>query len=250
MAELSDAELERYQRHIVLREVGGQGQQRFLAASVAVVGAGALASPCLQYLAAAGIGRISLFDDDRIELSNLQRQTLYTTADVGRPKAEVAAERLRALNPHVKIHPHVLRLTEANAQSLLAEHDVIADGCDNFATRTLVNRAAVAARIPLVSAAIGPFEGQLGVFAGHLPDQPCYSCFAGLPADVPGTSCADIGVLGALPGVMGAAQALEILRLVAGFGDVRLGTLWLFEGLSGASRLIRVGKDPACPVCC
>ena len=250
MAEISDAELERYQRHIVLREVGGAGQQRFRAASVVVVGAGALGSPLLQYLAAAGIGRLTILDDDRIELSNLQRQTLFTTADIGRPKAEVAAERLRALNPHVRVLPRIERLTAANAGELLAGHDIVADGCDNFATRTEVNRAAVRLAVPLVSAAIGPFEGQLGVFAGHLPGQPCYACFAGLPADVPGTSCADIGVLGALPGVLGAAQALEVLRLVAGFGDSRLGTLWLFEGLSGASRLIRVGKDPECPVCC
>ncbi len=248
--DFSDSELERYQRHIVLREVGGVGQRRFRAASVAVVGAGALAAPSLQYLAAAGIGRLTLIDDDDIELSNLQRQTLFATADIGRPKAVVAAERLRALNPHVEIRPQVERLTAENADALLAGHDVIADGCDNFKTRSLVNRAAVRGRVPLVSAAIGPFEGQLGVFAGHLPDRPCYACFAGLPDDVPGTSCADIGVLGALPGVLGAAQALEVLRLVAGFGDNRLGTLWLFEGLSGASRLIRVPKDPACPVCC
>lgn len=246
---LSDAELERYQRHIVLKEVGGGGQNRLKAATVAVVGAGGLGSPCLQYLAAAGVGQISLIDDDEVSLSNLQRQTLFTTADVGRPKVEAAAERLHALNPHIVIEPIRARLTAETARSLLSQHDVIADGCDNFRTRSDVNRAAVQLGIPLVSAAIGPFEGQLGVFAGHLPEEPCYACFAGLPEDLPGTSCADIGVLGAVAGLIGAAQALEVLRLIAGFGESRIGHLWLYEGLSLQARSIRVPKDPACPVC-
>ena len=246
---LSDAELDRYQRHIVLKEVGGQGQRKFQAATVAVVGAGGLGSPCLQYLAAAGVGQITLIDDDVVSLSNLQRQTLFATADVGRTKAEAAAERLHALNPHIVIEPVCARLTDETARSLLSGHDVIADGCDNFQTRSCVNRAAVGLSIPLVSAAIGPFEGQLGVFAGHLQSQPCYACFAGLPQDVPGTSCADVGVLGAVAGLVGAAQALEVLRLIAGFGDSRLGWLWLYEGLSMEARSVRVPKDPACPVC-
>ncbi|TPE60548.1 HesA/MoeB/ThiF family protein [Sandaracinobacter neustonicus] len=244
-----DAELERYQRHIVLKEVGGEGQRRFRAASVVVVGAGGLGNPCLQYLAAAGVGRIRIIDDDVVSLSNLQRQTLFSTADIGRPKVEAAAERLLALNPHVVIEPVQARLSAEGAGALLGGCDVIADGCDNFRTRSEVNRAAVALGLPLVSAALGPFEGQLGVFAGHLPDQPCYACFAGLPQDVPGTSCADIGVLGAVAGLMGAAQALEVLRLIAGFGDSRIGQLWLYEGLSMESRSIRVRKDHACPVC-
>lgn len=246
---LSDAELDRYQRHIVLKEVGGQGQRRFQMARVAVVGAGGLGSPCLQYLAAAGVGRITLIDDDHVSLSNLQRQTLFATHDVGRPKVAAAAERLLALNPHIGVDPVCARLTEETAAVLLAQHDVIADGCDNFRTRSDVNRAAVKLGVPLVSAAIGPFEGQLGVYAGHLAHQPCYACFAGLPEDVPGTSCADVGVLGAVAGLVGAAQALEVLRLIAGFGESRLGKLWLYEGLSGDSRSIRVPKDPACPVC-
>ena len=246
---LTDAELERYQRHIVLKEVGGQGQARLKAATVAVIGAGGLGSPCLQYLAAAGVGQITLIDDDVVSLSNLQRQTLFTTADIGRPKVEAAAERLQALNPHVVVEPIEARLTAETAAMLLSEHDVVADGCDNFQTRTEVNRAAVKLAIPLVSAAIGPFEGQLGVFAGHLPDQPCYACFAGLPGDVPGTSCADIGVLGAVAGLVGAAQALEVLRLITGFGDSRIGRLWLYEGLNPEARSIRVPKDPACPIC-
>ncbi|WP_199554962.1 HesA/MoeB/ThiF family protein [Sandaracinobacteroides hominis] len=246
---LSDQELDRYQRHIVLKEIGGQGQARLQSASVAVIGAGGLGNPCLQYLAAAGIGRATLIDDDTVGLSNLQRQTLFTTADIGRSKVQVAAERLAALNPHVVLNPVARRLTPDNAATLLAGHDIIADGCDTFATRALVNRSAVALGIPLVSAAIGPFEGQLGVFAGHLADQPCWACFAGAPADIPGNSCADIGVLGAVAGLIGSAQALEVLRLVTGFGEPQLGRLWLYEGLSLATRSIRVPKDPACPVC-
>ncbi len=247
---LSDAELDRYQRHIVLKEVGGEGQRRLKAARVAVVGAGGLGSPCLQYLAAAGVGAITLIDDDVVAGSNLQRQTLFEAADIGRPKAQAAAGRLSALNPHVAVAGIAGRLTDATALDLLRGHDVIADGCDNFATRSAVNRAAVALGIPLVSAAIGPFEGQLGVFAGHRADQPCWACFAGAPADVPGTSCADVGVLGAVAGVVGSAQALEVLRLIVGFGDDRLGMLWLWEGLSMAARSVRVPKDARCPVCC
>lgn len=246
---LSDAELERYQRHIVLKEVGGQGQAKLKAATVAVVGTGGLGSPCLQYLAAAGVGQITLIDDDLVSLSNLQRQTLFSTADIGRPKAEAAAERLHALNPHVVVEPIAVRLTTETAQSLLSQHDVVADGCDNFRTRSAVNRACVRLRIPLVSAALGPFEGQLGVFAGHLAHAPCYACYAGLPDDLPGTSCADVGILGAVAGLVGAAQALEVLRLLTGFGDSRIGQLWLYEALSFQARSIRVPKDPACPVC-
>lgn len=246
---LSDAELDRYQRHIVLKEVGGRGQVALQGASVVVVGAGGLGSPCLQYLAAAGAGRIHIIDDDIVSLSNLQRQTLFGQADVGRPKVEAAIARLGALNEEVRVTGSAVRLTAENAATLLAGHDVIADGCDNFATRVIVNRAAVQLGIPLVSAAIGPFDGQLGVFAGHLADQPCWACFAGTPQDIPGNSCAEVGVLGAMAGIMGAAQALEVLRLIVAFGDSRLGRLWLFEGLSMASRSVRVAKDPACPVC-
>jgi adenylyltransferase/sulfurtransferase len=249
LPELSDEELDRYQRHIVLRQVGGEGQRRLKAARVAVVGAGGLGSPCLQYLAAAGVGAITIIDDDEVNLSNLQRQTLFAGSDVGRPKAEVAAGRLGALNPHVAVTAIGRRLGEADARALLAGHDVIADGCDNFATRAAVNRAAVALGIPLVSAAIGPFEGQLGVFAGHRADSPCWACFAGAPADMPGTSCAEVGVLGAVAGVVGAMQALEVLRLILGFGADRVGLLWLWEALSMAARSVRVAKDPQCPVC-
>ena len=246
----SDEELDRYQRHIVLKEVGGQGQAKLKGATVAVIGAGGLGSPCLQYLAAAGVGQITIIDNDVVSSSNLQRQVLFSSEDVGRPKVEAAAERLQALNPHVVVEPLQVRLTAETAGSLLSQHDVVADGCDNFRTRDAVNRAYVALGIPLVSAAIGPFEGQLGVFAGHLSDAPCYACYAGVPEDVPGTSCADVGVLGAVAGLVGAAQALEVLRLITGFGESRVGRLWLYEGLGVEARSIRVKKDPMCPVCC
>jgi adenylyltransferase/sulfurtransferase len=246
---LSDAEIDRYQRHLVLREVGGQGQQAFAAGRVAVVGAGGIGSPLLQYLVAAGVGHVTIVDDDRVALSNLQRQTLFATDEVGARKAAAAAARLRRLNPHVDVRPRGIRLSDANAAELLAGHDVIADGCDTFLTRAVVNRAAVALGIPLVSAAVGPFDGQLGVFAGHRADAPCWACFAGAAADVPGTSCADTGVLGAVVGVVGAAAALEVLRLLHPFGDPRIGTVWLFDALSMQGRSVRVGPDPGCPVC-
>lgn len=246
----SEAELDRYQRHIILKQVGGRGQRRFAEARVAVMGAGGLGCPLLQYLAAAGVGDITIIDDDVVELSNLQRQTLFTSADIGQPKAETAARRLRELNPHIRITPVQTRLDADNADKLLQGHDVIADGCDNFRTRGAVNRAAVRLGIPLVSAALGPFEVQLGVFAGHLADQPCYACFAGQPEDAPGTSCSDTGILGAVAGVGGTMQAVEVLRLIAGFGNDRLGSLWLYDALSGRSRSLSVRKDPQCPVCC
>jgi len=246
---LTDEQLDRYQRHIVLREIGGLGQKRFLQSRVAVIGAGGLGCPMLASLAAAGIGRLTIIDDDQVALSNLQRQTLFTTGDVGRWKAYAAAERLAAINPDVQIEVVTARITVANAEALLAGHDSIADGCDNFLTRAVVNAAAVKLGIPLVSAALGPFEGQLGVFAGHLPDTPCHACFAGAATDVPGTSCADVGVLGAVASVMGSAQAIEVLRLAAGFGGSRIGQLWLFDGLTMEARSVRVAKDPACPVC-
>lgn len=246
---LSDTEIERYQRHIVLHDVGGAGQMAFRSARVAVLGAGGLGSPLLLYLAAAGIGRLTVIDDDQVALSNLQRQIAFETADIGGGKADVAARRIAALNDGVRVLPVAERLTADNAAALLSGHDVIADGTDNFRTRSAVNRAAVALGIPLVAAALGPFEGQLGVFAGHLPDVPCWACFAGDPDDVPGASCADVGILGAVAGMVGSLQALEVLRLIHPFGEPTLGRLWLFEALDLRSRTLRVRKDPLCPVC-
>lgn len=244
---LTDEQLDRYARHIVLREVGGAGQVALLNARVAVVGAGGLGSPIIQYLAAAGLGRLTIIDDDAVSLSNLQRQTLFATADVGRPKVLVAAERVAAMNPDVAVATHAVRLDAGNARDLLAGHDVIADGCDNFATRALVSDAAVALGAPLVAAAMGPFEGQLGVFMGHLPGESCWRCFAGAAADRPGATCADEGVLGALPGVVGAMAALEVLRLVTGFGTPQTGRLTLYDALGQRMRTLKVPRDPACP---
>lgn len=197
---LSDEELTRYARHIVLKEVGGAGQQRFAAAHVVVIGAGGIGSPAIPYLAAAGIGRLTIVDDDHVDLSNLQRQTIYATAEIGAGKAETAAAAARRLNPHVAAVARPIRVDAGNVAALLAEADVVLDGCDNFATRLIVADAAHAARVPLVSAAIGQFDGQLGVFRGWEPGKPCYRCFVGSDPDRPGATCAEDGVLGPMAG--------------------------------------------------
>ncbi|MEI6419885.1 MAG: molybdopterin-synthase adenylyltransferase MoeB [Sphingomonadales bacterium] len=246
---LTDSELDRYARHIVLPDVGGRGQMALHRARVAVVGAGGLGAPLLLYLAAAGVGRLTIIDDDVVALSNLQRQVLYATADLGALKAEAAAAHLAALNPHVELVPVALRLDAENADALLAGHDVIADGCDNFATRLVVARTAVALQVPLVSGAVGQFDGQWGSFAGHLPDQPCYQCFVGHDPETPGRNCAEAGVLGALTGLVGSQMALEVLRLLTGFGSPQTGRLHMFDGLAGRSRSLALAKDAACPIC-
>ncbi len=245
----SDAELDRYARHLVLREIGGRGQTLIKAANIAVIGAGGLGSPCLQYLAAAGVGAITIIDDDDVALSNLQRQTLFTTAAIGRPKVAVAAEQLVALNPHVVVTPVAMRLTADNAASLLAGHSLIIDGCDSFATRLAVNTAAIALGIPLLSGAVGPFDGQIALFAGHLPDQPCYQCLVGAAADRPEQSCAETGVLGALTGIIGSMLALEALRAITGFGDPLAGRLLLYDALGARLRSVRLPRDPGCGAC-
>src|SRR5580704_14658851 len=216
---LSDQELERYARHLVLRQVGGPGQAKIRAASVLVVGAGGLGSPLALYLAAAGIGRIGLVDDDAVSLSNLQRQILFRTKDVGRAKVEAGAEALKALNPGVQIDVHHTRLTGANAMALIADYDIIADGSDNFATRFLLNDACFFARKPLVSAAVTEFDGQLATFKAWMTAPkdghrlPCYRClFANPPPPDTAPNCSETGILGAVAGVMGTLQAIEILK--------------------------------------
>ncbi|PTD25665.1 HesA/MoeB/ThiF family protein [Sphingomonas fennica] len=243
---LSDAQLDRYARHIVLREIGGAGQLRLLSARVAVIGAGGIGSPALQYLAAAGIGHITLFDDDVVALSNLQRQTLFGTADEGRRKVDVAAERVAALNPDVQLETHAERVTAENAAQLLAGHDVVLDGCDNFRTRLAVADAALALRIPLISAAVGQFEGQLATYRGWEADKPCYRCFVGNDPDRPDVSCADQGVLGALTGVLGSLAAMEVIRALTGFGEDAAGRLLLIDALAFRFRTLSLPKDPAC----
>ena len=247
--DLSDTELDRYARHIVLREIGGAGQLRLKAASVVVIGAGGLGSSSLQYLAAAGVGRLTIIDDDEVALSNLQRQVLHATGDVGRAKTDSARDAVARLNPHVEVVMHRLRLDAGNASDLLAGHHVIADGSDSFATRLAVADAAHALRIPLVSAAVGPFDGQLATFRGWEADLPCYRCLVGSAAERDETSCADAGVLGALTGVMGSMQALEVVREIVGFGTSLAGRLLLYDALEARMRTLRLPKDPGCGGC-
>ena len=237
-------EVERYSRHLVLREVGGPGQQALRRAQVAVVGAGGLGAPAALYLAAAGVGTLRLVDPDAVSLSNLQRQVIYATADLGAPKVERAAERLRALNPHVEVETRGDLLTPATAGGLLAGCDLVLDGTDDFATRFAVNAACVAARIPLVSGALGRWTGQVGVFEGR----PCYRCLVPeIPPDA--DTCAAVGVVGALAGVVGSLMALEAVKRLTGAGEALSGRLLIYDGLSGEARTVRIGADPACPTC-
>jgi len=246
---LSDDELARYARHIVLKEVGGAGQARLKAATIAIVGAGGIGSPAIQYLAAAGIGRLVLIDDDSVEPSNLQRQTIFATADVGRAKVEAAADAARRINPHVVVDTRRSRIDSATATALLEGAGAVLDGCDNFATRFAVADAAHALRIPLVSAAVGQFEGQLGVYRGWEADKPCYRCFVGDDPERAETSCAEDGILGPVTGVLGSLAALEVLRAVTPFGDDPAGKLLLVDLLGLRFRSIRLPKDPGCPAC-
>ena len=246
---LSDLQLERYARHIILKEIGGSGQATLLASHVAIIGAGGIGSPAIHYLAAAGVGRLTLIDDDIVSLSNLQRQTLFGTADEGRPKVAAAADAIARLTPDVTIVARQERITAANAPALLAGADAVLDGCDNFATRLAVADAALGLRIPLISAAVGQFEGQLAVYRGWESDKPCYRCFVGADPDRPDVSCADQGVLGALTGVMGSLAALETIRALVPFGEDAAGKLLLADALSLRFRTLRLPKDPGCPAC-
>ena len=247
---LSDEELERYARHLVLRQVGGPGQAKSRAASVLMVGAGGLGSPVALYLAAAGIGRLGLVDDDAVSLSNLQRQILFRTTDVGRVKVEAGADALKALNPGVRIDAHPVRLTAANAMELISGYDIVADGSDNFATRFLLNDACYFLKKPLVSAAVTEFEGQLATYKAYEPGLPCYRClFPEAPPPGTGPSCSETGVLGAAAGVMGSLQALEVLKEAAGLGTGLAGKLLVYKALTAQFHTARLAKDPGCPLC-
>ena len=247
---LSDDELERYARHIVLREVGGAGQAKLKAARVLVVGAGGLGSPVILYLAAAGVGTIGVVDFDHVSLSNLQRQIAHRTIDIDRPKTESAGDAIRAINPHVAIEAHPVRLSVDNALDLIARYDIVADGSDNFATRFLVADACFFAKKTLVSAAVSEFSGQLSTFKPFEAGRPCYRCLFGAPPPA-GTarSCSETGVLGAAAGVMGTLQALEIIKEIVGAGDSMTGRLLIYEALETRFRTVILHRDPACPLC-
>lgn len=246
---LSDAELDRYARQIILPAFGGVGQARLGAAHVAIIGAGGIGCPAITYLAAAGVGKLTIIDHDRVELSNLQRQPLFTDADIGALKAGVAADAARRINPHVEPLAVAEKLDDTNAEALLAGASLILDGCDNFATRLGVNRAAVALEIPLLSAAIGAFEGQVALYEGWRADQACYACLVGNDPDRPGINCAETGVMGALAGMIGTMAALEAVRALTGWGSALTGRLAIVDMLDRRWREVGVPKDPACPIC-
>lgn len=251
---LSPQEIDRYKRHLVLHDVGGAGQQKLQAARVLVVGAGGLGSPVLLYLAAAGVGTIGVIDDDDVSLSNLQRQVIHATPDVGRPKVESAKARIAAVNPHVAVEAHNERLTAGNALELFARYDLIADGSDNFPTRYLVNDACYFARRPLVTAALSPFEGYLSTYrafetgAGGNP-LPSYRCvFPEAPPAGTVPNCSEVGILGAVAGVMGTLMATEILKEILGIGDSMAGRMLIYDARATAFSTVKVAWDPDNPL--
>ena len=251
---LSPDRLARFARHIVLPEVGGTGQVALASAHVVLVGCGGIGSPSLQYLAAAGIGRLTLVDDDTVEVSNLQRQTVYTPSDVGRAKAEAAADWVRRFDLGLRVDAVVARVGDDTATQLLPGAHLVLDGCDNFATRLAVSDACVELGIPLTSAAVGRFQGQVANFAGHLPDQPCYRCFVGDAFDATDCdTCAADGVLGAMVGLVGTFAAMQAIRVLlaghAAFGEPQFGTLHLIDGMAPSMRPLRIAKDPECKGC-
>ncbi len=250
-----DEEVERYARHLVLREIGGPGQQRLKAARVLMVGAGGLGSGAAPYLAAAGVGRLGLIDPDTVALSNLQRQILFQTSDVGRLKVEAGRDHLHGLNPQVRVETYATALASGNAREIVEGYDLVLDGTDDFATRFAINVACYETGRTLVSGAIERWTGQVGVFAAGLTRgrplaerQPCYRC---LVSDIPpgAQTCARVGVVGALAGVIGAMMALEAVKLIAGAGEPLSGRLLVYDALEAETRTVRIGPDPACPVC-
>jgi adenylyltransferase/sulfurtransferase len=251
---LSADELERYARHIVLHEVGGPGQQALKEASVLVIGAGGLGAPALMYLAAAGVGDLGVVDDDDVSLSNLQRQIIHTTPDIGRLKADTAAERVHALNPHVRFAAHATRLTAGNAMELIGGYDLVLDGSDNFETRYLVSDACFLAARPLITGSLGTFDGSLTTIRAHEKNDkgefnPTYRCLFPEPPP-PGTvpTCAEAGVLGALAGVLGSMMALEAIREITGFGEGLVGKLLMIDARNMRFETLRYARDPLNPL--
>ncbi|SIN59711.1 adenylyltransferase and sulfurtransferase [Parasphingorhabdus marina DSM 22363] len=251
---LSDHQLDRYARHIVLRDIGGAGQKKLLDAHVLIIGAGGIGCPAIQYLAAAGIGKLTIVDDDVVSLSNLQRQILFTSDDIGQPKVEVAQKAAGRINPETLINIVNQRLTaqhfSGESAAFFDDIDVIVDGSDNYRTRLLVSDLSIAHKVPLVSAAIGQFQGQLGTFRGWEEDKPCYRCFVGDALDPDDCdNCSEVGVLGAMVGLMGSFAAMEAIRVITGFGDDPAGKLQLLDGLKPSMRSLNLPKDPACSSC-
>ncbi len=251
---LSDDELERYARHIVLPEVGGPGQSKLKNAKVLVIGAGGLGAPCLLYLAAAGVGAIGICDHDTVGLSNLQRQVIHTTKNVGMGKTASAKQTLTALNPHPRIIEHATRLTAENAMEIISGYDIVADGCDNFSTRFLVSDACYFAQKPLVSAAVGQFDGQISTFKPYLKTDtgepfPTYRCFIGdLPPPGLFPACEEAGILGALPGILGSMQAMEVMKEVLEIGDSLTGRLLMYDALSAKLYETKLTWNPDNPL--
>lgn len=246
---LTPEELQRYSRHLRIPEVGREGQERLKAASVLLVGAGALGSPAAMYLAAAGVGRLGLVDDDKVEASNLQRQLLHGQSSVGQSKLESAAARLKEINSQVELELHETRFTPDNATDIVKDYDLIVDGSDNFPTRFLTNDTGFFLKKPIVYGAIHRFEGQSTVFASHLGG-PCYRCLlpnVPEPGSVP--TCAEAGVLGVLPGIIGSMQAMEAIKLILGIGEVPLGKLTIYDGLGSSVRQVTLHADPQCRLC-
>ena len=249
--ELSEEQFQRYARHLILDEVGEEGQEKLLQSRVLVVGAGGLGSPMLLYLAAAGIGTLGVVDDDDVDLSNLQRQVIHGEDWVGRPKVASAASALARINPEIRVEPHHTRLTAANAAALVQRYDLVADGSDNFATRYLLTEECFRLKKPLVAAALSPFEGQLSTFRPYLgTGHPCYRClFREPPPPDSVPRCEEAGILGAVAGVMGTLQAVEVLKELLGLGDSLDGTLLIYDALRALFHRIRIAKDPDCPTC-
>jgi molybdopterin/thiamine biosynthesis adenylyltransferase len=250
----SSDELERYARHIILKEVGGPGQQKLKSARVLVIGAGGIGSPALLYLAAAGVGTLAVIDDDKVSLSNLQRQVLHATADVGHPKTESASEAIKRLNPNVKVETHLARLDASNAIKLISIHDVVLDGSDNFTTRYLVSDACFLAKKPLITAALGTFDATLTTIRAHEKNStgnpnPSYRCLfpeAPPPGTVP--TCAEAGIIGALAGVAGSLAALEVIRAIVGFGEGLVGKLLMFDAREMRFETLRYEWNPDNPL--
>ncbi|SHJ00689.1 Molybdopterin or thiamine biosynthesis adenylyltransferase [Shimia gijangensis] len=248
-APFTDTELNRYARHIVLREIGGLGQKKLKDAKVLVIGAGGLGSPALLYLAAAGVGTIGIVDDDEVDNSNLQRQVIHQDRSIGSAKVFSAMEAMKAQNPFVEVKPYHRRLTEDDAAALIGDYDLVLDGTDNFSTRYLVNRICAALGKPLISGALSQWEGQLSVF-DPASDAPCYQCvFPEAPADGLAPSCSEAGVIGPLPGVIGSMMAVEAVKVIAGAGAPLRGEMMIYDALYGESRKITLKKRDDCPVC-